>query len=117
MLLTSENVGSLTYKKKKVKLEHADAEFYVALIPVSLIKDAKDAGDSDEIGLKVLQCAVVDANNNPVFESYDTFASLPPAVQKEIMDAVWDYNALTEVAHKELVKNLETTQEGSSVVD
>lgn len=107
MLLTSENLSEIKYKTKRVKLEKADAEINVALVPVSLVQEAIEAnktGDNeDTVGLKILLSSVVDDNRNPVFTSPSDFESLPLAVKNEIMKAVLEYNGFKKP--DELEKN------------
>ena len=85
-----------------MKLEKADAEINVALIPVELIKEARNNPDDPEsTGIKILTASVVDDNGEPVFNT-ESFELLPLAVQKEISEAVHEYNGL---GNKEPEKN------------
>ena len=102
MLLTSKNLSEIKYNTKRVQLEKADAEINVGLIPVSLMNEAKNATDEnqEEIGLKIILSAIVDGEGNPVFESFDEFELLPLAVRNEILNAVHEYNGLSENTEK-----------------
>ena len=102
MLLTSKNLRDIKYNTKRVQLEKADAEINVALIPVDLMNEAKNATDEDQesIGLKIILSAIVDNDGKPVFESFDEFELLPLAVRNEILDAVHEYNGLKENTEK-----------------
>lgn len=115
MLLTSGNLGQIKYKTRRVALKTIDAEINVALIPVSLVNETKAAqekcDDMVSMGMKILMSAVVDDQGNPVFADQESYESLPFAVQKEITDAVWDYNGLTD--NGEIEKNSETTPENN----
>ena len=104
MLLTSKNLSEIKYKTKRVKLEKADAEINVALIPVSLVNEARSAGEEgkEELGIKILMASVVDDNGDSVFAA-ESFKGLPLAVQSEITEAVFEYNGLTDA--EELEKN------------
>ena len=103
MLLTSENLDKIQYKTKRVKLEKTDAEINVALIPVSLITAAHESDDKDDVGFRILQASVVDDNGKPVFSKVEDFEALPLCVQKEIQEAVFDYNDLNERSEKNSV--------------
>ena len=98
MLLTAKNLSEIKYKTKRVKLEKAEAEINVALIPTELIDEARTAsqsgGDTNDVGMKILLASVVDDNGKPVFESVGSYESMPLAVRNEIMDAVFEYNGL-----------------------
>jgi hypothetical protein len=98
MLLNSKNLSEIKYKTKRYKLEKAEAEINVALIPVELMAEARKVGDKDKesTGMKILIAAVVDDNGKPVFESPEAFQSLPLAVQNEIADKVYEYNGLID---------------------
>ena len=104
MLLTAKNISEIKYKTKRVKLEKADAEINVTLIPVELINETRNADeDSKEtLGMKILTQSVVDDNGVAVFTA-ETFSSLPLALQTEVMDAVFEYNGLS--GSEELEKN------------
>ena len=102
MLLNAENLDKIQYKTKRVKLEKADAEINVALIPVSLIEEAKamkGKTENDEkvieVSMKILMSAVVDDKGNPVFKTKEAFESLPLAIQTQIQEAVFEYNGLS----------------------
>lgn len=105
MLLTSGNLSEIKYRTKRVKLEKADAEVNIALIPVRLMNEAKKTAEKDRepVGLKILMASIVDDNGKPVFETAEAYKSLPLAVQSELLDAVHEYNGLSDV--KELEKN------------
>ncbi|MBN1807182.1 MAG: hypothetical protein JW837_18190 [Sedimentisphaerales bacterium] len=115
MLLTAENLSEIKFKTKRVKLEKADCEINVALIPASLVQEGQEIKDLEEpeekstklndYGLKILMASVVDDNNKPVFTTQESFESLPLAVQKEIIKNVWDYNGLSAQGIKEIEKN------------
>lgn len=115
MLLTSGNLGQIKYKTKRVSLKTAEVEINVALIPVSLINETKEVkkkeGDMVSMGMKILMTAIVDDAGNPVFSTIESYESLPLAVQKEITDAVWDYNGLNDDG--EIEKNSVTTRDSS----
>ena len=86
----------------------------VALLPGSFVQEARecmdknkteDDADAKDFGLKILMASVVDDKGKPVFETGESFDSLPPAVQAEIMDAVWDYNGLSKASVEDMEKN------------
>lgn len=112
MLLNSQNLKNLKYKTKRVKLEKAEAEIIIALLPVSLIQDArkiKDLGDdnpeAESFGFKIINSAIVDEKGDAVFATKESFESLPLAVQSEIQEAIWDYNGLSSKAQDKAEKN------------
>lgn len=93
MLLTAKNLDQVKFNTKRVKLTKADAEINIALIPVDLMDEAKNTGDQEAVGIRIITTSVVDDNRDPVFTP-QTFKTLPVALQNEIMDAVCEYNGL-----------------------
>ena len=113
MLLTSENLKQIKFKQKRVKLQKAeDTEILVALLPASLIAEVRDlqgndaqSEESQAVGLKILMTAVVDEEGKPVFTKSEDYEALPLAIQHEILEAVFEYNGLTESSRNEIEKN------------
>jgi len=98
MLLTSQNLSEMKLKTKQFTLQTAEAEINVRLLTSAEIEDLKLVRD-------IIMAAVVDNNGKPVFENAEAFDSLALAVQKEIMDNVWDYNCLKRESIEEIKKN------------
>jgi hypothetical protein len=120
MLLNAENLSQIKFNTKRVQLKIADAEIIVALLPGAVFSEAiemkgKDNNDLQSYGLKLLMTSVVDDKGNPVFTTPESFETLPPVVQKEILDEVFNYNGLSATSIKDLEKNLKATQGEDSV--
>ena len=112
MLLTAENLSKIKYKTKRVKLQKAEAEIFVGLLPASMVKSAKDAKfddgeskDAEQFGYEIIKTCVVDDKGEPVFTCNEDIDNLSPAIQAEIIEAVNNYNGLSEKAQKHLEKN------------
>ena len=110
MLLTSENLKDIKLKTMRFKLEKAEAEVNIALLPMSIIAEArseKEKGEHDpeDFGFRVLQAGVVDDKGKPVFKTIEDYNNLPPALQIEINNAVFEYNGLGTKAEEVIEKN------------
>lgn len=113
MLLNANNLDNIEYKTKTVSLTKAKGtEILVALLPACLIDEARisevkdaESEEATSFGMKVIMKCVVDERGNPVFGNEKAFNSLPLAIQSEIMDAVLDYNGLSEAAQEKIEKN------------
>lgn len=134
MQLNASNLDKIEYRTKRHKLEKADAEIFLALVPGSMMDEAqkiiaaspkpekkedlkgaqqktydkKMAAYSKAIkvfGFKILSASVVDDKGVPVFKDVKAFEALAPALQDEITTAMYDYNGMSEGSVEELVKN------------
>lgn len=112
MLLTEKNVGQVTYRVKKVPLKKADAEVNIALVPGAVMIEARElAGKKDDpdamrkFGFKILSAAILDENGKPAFTSIKAFEEIAPAVQDEIMEAIYEYNGMGPGSAKKIAKN------------
>ena len=119
MLLNAENLEQIKFKTKRVKLTKTDAEINVALLSGALAAEMRDfkkgSDDLDAMGFKMLSAAVVDDAGNPVFESKEAFEALPLAVQNEILEAILDYNGMSQKSQEALVKNSGSNRREGSV--
>jgi hypothetical protein len=111
MLLNAQNLSQIKFNTKRVQLKTAEVEIIIALLPGAVFSEAlemkgKDKDDLQSYGLKLLMTSVVDDKGNPVFTTLESFETLPPVVQKEILDEVFNYNGLSTTSIKDLEKNL-----------
>lgn len=132
--LNADNLNEITYRTKPYQLKKADAEIILALVPGSMMDDAQKVIDDSpkpkkgddlnaiqkkrydkkmaayrtaikDFGFKILTISVVDDKGKPVFKDVAAFEALAPAVQDEIMDAVYDYNGMGPGSADKIAKN------------
>ncbi len=112
MLLTEKTVDEVEYVTKKVKLKKANAEVIIALVPGSVMVEARALADKKDdpdamrnFGFKILSSSIVDEKGEPAFTTIESFEKLAPAVQDEITAAVYDYNGIGEGSSENIAKN------------
>lgn len=132
--LSADNLNEITYRTKRYELKKADAEMVIALVPGSMMaaaqkitadnpepkkEDGLDAKQQkvyekklaayqtamSDFGFKILSASVVDDKGKPVFKDLAAFETLAPALQEEIMDAVYDYNGMGPDGADKIAKN------------